>query len=117
MVNVIRKQFLTRRRLTALGIFIFSLMIFLFSRVHQVADSKYSMLLAQAVLHDRTFTLDHFSIPRLPPKPQIGYVSNGDIYQLELVNGHIYYFFPPGSSLLSLPYVALMNALGISAAN
>ncbi len=90
------------------------LMIFLFSRVHQFADSNYSMLLSQSLLQHRSFTLDNYAVPRLPPKPQIGYTSNGDIYQLELVNGHIYYFFPPGSSILSAPYVALMNVVGIS---
>ena len=97
-------------------IFITLLIIFLFSRVHQFADSNYSMLLSQSLLQHRSFTLDHYAIPRLPPKQQVGYISNGDIYQLEFVNGHIYYFFPPGSSILSAPYVALMNALGISPA-
>ena len=98
-------------------LFVTLLAIFLISRVHQVADSNYSMLLSQSLLQHRSFTLDAYNLPRLPPKPQVGYMSNGEIYQLEIVDGHLYYFFPPGSSILSLPYVAIMNLIGISAAN
>ncbi|MDQ6651357.1 MAG: hypothetical protein M3Y84_01300 [Acidobacteriota bacterium] len=98
-------------------VFITILTIFLFSRVHQFADSNYSMLLTQSLLQYQSFTLDNYAIPRLQPKQQTGFISNGDIYQLELVNGHIYYFFPPGSSILSVPYVAFMNMVGISAAS
>ncbi len=98
-------------------LFITVLLTFLFSPVHQFADSKYSMLLSQSLLQYQSFTLDNYSIPRLPKKQQSGFISNGDIYQLELVNGHIYYLFPPGSSMLSVPYVALMNIVGISAAS
>jgi hypothetical protein len=96
-------------------VFITVLLTFLFSRVHQLGDSNYSMLLSQSLLHYQSFTLDNYGIPGLPPKQQTGFVSNGDIYQLEVINGHIYYLFPPGSSILSLPYVALMNVVGVSA--
>ncbi|MDQ3667744.1 MAG: DUF2079 domain-containing protein [Acidobacteriota bacterium] len=111
---------LRRSRLdVALGgiVFLLVLSIFLISRVHQLADSNYSMLLSQSLIHHRTFTLDRYSIPRLHPTPQLFHISNGTIYQLELVNDHIYYFWPPGTSVLSVPFVALMNASGVSAAN
>jgi hypothetical protein len=98
-------------------LFITALLTFLFSPVHQFADSKYSMLLGQSLLHYQSFTLDNYSIPGLPKKQKSGFISNGDIYQLELINGHIYYLYPPGSSILSVPYVALMNIVGISAAS
>lgn len=99
------------------GVFLIVLTIFLFSRVHQLADSNYSMLLSQSVIHHRSFTLDRYNIPRLRPTQQLFHISNGSIYQLELVDDHIYYFWPPGSSVLSVPFVALMNASGVSAAN
>ncbi len=101
----------------ALAIFFFSLFVFLISRVHQLADSNYSMLLSQSLIHHRSFTLDAYKIPRLPPTQQLFHVSNGGVYQLELIDGHIYYFWPPGSSVLSLPFVAVMNAGGVSSAN
>jgi hypothetical protein len=108
-----------RRIEVAIGIalFGFTLFVFLISRVHQVTDSSYSMLLSESLLHHRSLALDSYQIPRLEPKPQIGYVSDGDIYHLEYVDGKIYYFFPAGSSILSIPFVAVMNAWGVSAAN
>ncbi len=102
----------------ALGasVFLVVLSIFLISRVHQLADSNYSMLLTQSLLYHRSFTLDRYSLPRLHPTQQLFHVSNGSLYQLELVDVHIYYFWPPGTSVLSVPFVALMNASGVSAA-
>lgn len=96
---------------------IFMLVVFLISRIHQFADSHYSMLVSESLLHHGTFALDNYRLVPDDSKQQIGFVSNGGIYQLEVVNGHLYYFFPPGSSILSLPYVAVMNSFGISAAN
>lgn len=98
-------------------VFITTSIAFLFSPVHQFGDSKYSMLLSQNLLEYQNFALDRYVIPGLPSKQKTGYISYGGIYQLELANGHIYYFFPPGSSILSVPYVALMNVVGISAAS
>lgn len=101
------------------GGLIFSVTLFIFwlSPMRQVTDSRYSMMVSQCLLEHGSFALDHYAIPRLDPVYNGDYVSNGGFYQLELVNNHIYYFFPPGSSVLSLPYVALMNAFGISAVN
>lgn len=103
--------------ITAALIFSCTLILFLASHVHQIADSRYSILLSQSLLHHHSFTLDAYNWPPQPTRPQVGYNSYGDYYQLEVVGAHIYYFFPPGTSLLSLPYVALLNACGISAAN
>jgi hypothetical protein len=81
------------------------------------SDTKNSMLLSQSLLDYGIFALDHYAIPHLPPSPWAGWVANGHIYQLELVNNHLYDFFPPGGPVLSVPYVGLMKALGVSAAN
>lgn len=98
-------------------IFLFTLGVFLLSRVHQLADSNYSMLVSESLLHHRSFALDNYAIPRSDLRYQDDRITNGRIYQLELIRGHLYYGFPPGSSLLSMPYVAVMNAIGVSAAN
>lgn len=95
-------------------IFIVTLAIFLASHVHQIADSKYTILVSESLLHHGSFSLDHYVIPGLVPEHQIA-PGFGGIYQLELVDGHVYYHFPPGSSVLSAPYVAIMNVLGVSA--
>ena len=103
--------------LAAAFIFVAALMVFRFSPVHQLTDSNYSMLLSESLLKHQTFALDNYHIPRLPPRYHDNTYKNGEIYQLELVGPHFYYYFPPGSSVLSIPFVAVMNAFGISAAN
>jgi len=105
--------------LAAALIFIVTLLVFWVSPVHQITDSHYSMLLSEGLLKHRSFALDHYNLPRFEPNASTRdyYVMNGNIWQQELAGNHIYYYFPPGSSLLSLPYVAVANALGISAAN
>jgi hypothetical protein len=100
-----------------LAIFILTFSVFWFSPNRQLTDSNYSMLLSESLLHHRSFMLDGFAIPRLKPTWHDNTFKNGEIYQLEIVGPHLYYYLPPGGSLLSLPYVALMNAFGVSAAN
>jgi hypothetical protein len=97
-------------------IFCVTLVLFLTARVHQVSDSNYSMLVSESLVKHRSFTLDKYAIPRYEPT-WTGYFRNGPIYQLENVNGHLYYYLPPGTSILSTPYVALLNLVGVSAAN
>jgi hypothetical protein len=103
--------------LIATAIFLVALVVFWFSPVHQLTDSNYSMLLSESLLKHRTFALDEYKIPRLAPRYHDNTFKNGGIYQIELVGPHLYYYMPPGASVLSLPYVALLNALGVSAAN
>ena len=98
-------------------IFTLTLSVFLFSRIHQVADSHYSMLLSQSLVSHRSFTLDAYALARHEPVWHGYYFKNGPIYQLEVVRGHLYYHLPPGSSVLSAPFVAAFNLLGVSPAN
>lgn len=103
--------------LTAGLIFIVAFFIFSASPLTQYTDSKYSMLLSQSLLEHRSFTLDGYAIPRLKPLYNNNAYKNGDMYQLELVGDHLYYYFPPGASVLSAPFVTVMNLFGVSAAN
>ncbi len=107
-------------KLESLGgavIFALTFVIFLISCVHVLADSDYSMLLSQSLLDRGSFRLDAYALPRYGPTWQGYYFSNGPIYQLEVSRGHLYYHLPPGSSVLSIPFVAALNRRGISAAN
>jgi hypothetical protein len=103
------------RHAIALLVFLVAFLIFKWSPLHPIHDSKYSMMLSQCLIDHRSFQLDHYAIPRLPAVPREDYVQNGDLYQLEQVGPHLYYFFPPGSSVLSVPFVLVANAFGISA--
>jgi len=98
-------------------IFILTAAIFLASPLRQIADSKFSMLTSESLIQRRTFTLDHYKIPDLAPVQTYGSASNTTLYQIEYVNGHFYHLYPPGSPLLSAPYVALLNLCGISASH
>lgn len=98
--------------LAGLAIFILTCSIFILSHNRQIADSKYSMLVSESLLHHGSFTLDRYGFEDFGKQNSNGW---GGIYQLELANGHVYYLFPPGSSILSVPWVAMMNAFGISA--
>jgi hypothetical protein len=72
---------------------------------HEAKDSRYALVLSQALLHQHTFELDRAFVP--PP-------SDGAM-RLESVDGHLFLYHPPGSSLLSLPFVAALNVFGLSA--
>ncbi|HKP73615.1 MAG TPA: hypothetical protein VJT82_11795 [Pyrinomonadaceae bacterium] len=98
-------------------IFVAVLLVFWLSPVRGITDSNYAMLLSESLLKHRSFALDAYKFPREELGNVDGQPTNGFRYQLELANGHVYYYFPPGSSVLSVPHVALMNALGFSAAN
>src|SRR6266850_304173 len=120
-MNLTKKQILSSEWLRsepALAAFIFclTLVLFLTGRVHQVSDSNYSMLVSESLVKHRSFTLDQYAIPRYEPT-WTGYSRNGPLYQLENANGHLYYYLPPGTSILSIPYVAILNLFGVSAAN
>jgi hypothetical protein len=114
-----RQKFSAHKKdaLTGLIIFAVTLSTFLISRVHQLADSKYSMLVTESLLQEGTFKLDHYALPRLEHFDRGDYVLDGSIYQLEWIGDHLYYYLPPGSSVLCAPYVALMNLFGVSAVN
>ena len=101
----------------ALIIFAVALVTFLFSPIRSVADSKYSLVVSQSLLSHRSFAIDSYAIPRLEHKSNGAYVLNGNIYQQEWIGDRLYYYLPPGSSVLSVPYVAVMNLFGLSVVN
>ena len=79
-----------------------------------IYDTKYSMLLSQSLVEHASFKLDdNYEIP-LVTVTRRGKTIQKYPYQLRKTNGNVYYFFPPGTSVLSAPFVALMNLAGIS---
>ena len=108
---------LRRDSLLAAIVFVVTFAIFFASPVRPIGDSHYSMLLSEHLLTRGSFTLDeHFKLPLDPAKyPGINGTRGGYPYQIEPVGPHVYYFFPVGSSILSVPFVAVMRAAGVSA--
>jgi len=89
-------------------------LVFVFSPEHDLNDSKYSILLSENLLRNHSLAIDEHAVPRLAVMPP-GYRENGYPYQLDIVNGVLLYRYPAGSSVLSLPFVALANIAGVSA--
>jgi hypothetical protein len=108
----------------AVATFAAALAIFALSPVRQFADSHYSLLLSESLLRDHTNSLDRFFVPPLDPTRFPGLVSDrrrdrpwwlpGLPYQIEASRGNLYYRYPPGTSLMSLPFVAALRVAGVS---
>src|SRR5258707_13516238 len=80
-------------------------------------DARYTVLLSECFLYHRSAELDEYY--KVPVPWITGDTANpGDAneYQLVRARGHVTYFFGHGSSMLSMPLVAAMNAVGVSAA-
>jgi hypothetical protein len=106
-----------RDLLIGLLIFEVGFAVFLCSPVRQFSDSKYAFVVSESLLKHGTFAIDQFGVPRFEPRYNGRYMENGRINELEWVGNRLYYYLPPGTSVLSLPYVALMDVFGLSVIN
>jgi hypothetical protein len=87
--------------LVAIALGLCCLFVFRRGLAHDTGDSRYTLLLAENLLRHGDVALERYHLP----DPD---------YRIQDVGGHRYYYFPPGSSVLSVPYVALMHARGAS---
>jgi len=98
-------------------VFFFSLAVFLSAPVIEVSDSRYAALLSECFWRHRSPELDeYYKVPMPGPNGDRGSPDEAHKYQLVKARGHVTYFFPHGSSILSIPLVAAINAAGVSAA-
>jgi hypothetical protein len=98
-------------------VFLFSLTVFLAAPVVEVSDSRYTALLSESLLHHLTPNLDdHYKVPVPWVTGDSANPKDANEYQLVKARGHVTYFFGHGSSMLSIPLVVAINAVGISAA-
>jgi hypothetical protein len=98
-------------------IFLATFAVFRLSPIHKVFDSRYAMLFSQQLLWKHSFSLDSRTFPELQSR-KAGQLHQRGIdltYHLVQAGERFYAFFPPGTAILSMPYVALANAMGISA--
>ncbi len=109
------RLFCKRGSLILASIFVLIASLFLLSPMNRVSDSHYSMLLSESLVQHGSFVLDRYFVRPLDPASYPGYVEDRGLpTHIEVANGHLYYQFPVGSSVLSVPYVALMGFMGIS---
>ena len=103
-----------RDRAIAVVLFLLTFTVFSISPIHQIGDSKYTMLVSEALLRHGTFQLDRY-FPKEAPVDKGDHVQYGPSANLETKKGHVYYYFPLASSVLSAPFVALAHLAGVSA--
>jgi hypothetical protein len=86
------------------GILVFAVAFQLLHRAPnlQHGDSCYSMLLSENLFLHGNLWLDDYHLP-------------AEDYRLERVEGHVYYAFPLGSSVLSAPLIGFLRHRGMSA--
>jgi len=110
----------TRETTIYLALFLLTFAIFALSPVTDLHDSRYTILLSESILTRHTLNLKGYSIEgldfeALPAEPDL--VLNGAFYQLIRIDGKLLYYYPHGSSILSLPLVAALRASGRSVVN
>ena len=80
--------------------------------VVQMADSRYTLLASDAVLHHNTLLLDRYKLPfQLVPGAD-GVPEPRYPYQLDAARGHVVSHYPPGTPLLSAPLLAWRESAG-----
>ncbi len=73
-----------------------------------LGDSAMTLILAQAILQEGSIKLDVYK----SELDEAGYLTPLH-YSLHIKNDHLYSLFPIGSTLLSIPAVAILNAIDI----
>ena len=90
--------------------------LFFCSPVLQMSDSQYSMLTADSIIRNHTPDLSSYRIKNYRADLPFDTISGTHAYQLARVNRRLLYGFGHGTSILSIPYVAAMEVIGISPA-
>jgi len=84
------------------------------SPVVRVGDSKYTLLLSEQLLVNQNFRLDDYFWPNVDSSAYPG-VREGNLPRhVRKRAGHLYYHYPPGSSILAIPIVAVARWTGVS---
>jgi hypothetical protein len=99
-----------KRSLLRLSIFVFVALIYYKSPVHYLSDGSYSLLMDEAILHHSTPDLSSYHIPR---GHGIAFKTSGYLWTADMIRGRLLYLYPWGGPLLSLPFVAILNEVGL----
>ena len=92
---------LPRDRVVGAIVILIALVVFLLSPVFNLSDNKYTFLLSETIYKQGKCSFNR--IKDLPAD-----------YRLHHRGSNIFYGFPPGSSALSIPFVAMVNVCGFS---
>src|SRR5947209_3183790 len=78
--------------------------VFYISPVNYLSDSGFSLLMDEALIHKWTPDMIEFQVPRGHGGV---FINDGYPWNIKIIKGRLLYVYPWGSSLLSLPAVAL----------
>lgn len=87
---------------------------YVFSPPGKLWDSQFSALTSEAILVGEGLDLSRFLAGTLWAGPTAAFPDAVLPWQLERVEGKLVYLFPPGTPVLSLPFVAAARAGGLS---
>lgn len=104
-------------KLASAAIFILALLVFLKSPVHQMADSRYALVLTESLMRHGSFDLARYFQPPLDPQKFPNLAPNGYPMNVQTWNGRVYYGGSIGTSVLSVPFVIVLHHLGVSSFN
>jgi hypothetical protein len=90
--------------------------VYFASPVLQMNDSQYSMLTAESIIHNHTPDLSSYTIKNYDADLPFNTIAGTHAYQLARSNGRLVYGFGHGTAILSIPFVATMDLVGISPA-
>lgn len=105
----------TGSRSWSAAVFFIALAVFILSPVRQISDASYSLLVSECLYRHGTFALDRYVSPSLDPAVHPGSEGGELPYHIVESRGHFFYFFPPGTSVLSVPFAMVSNLVGMSA--
>ena len=100
-----------RDRIGAAIVLVGTFLVFWLCPVHTISDSRYEMFFSQQLLWHQSFSVSASAIPELQ-SDQPGHELP---WQLSQVGERFYHYYPVGNIIFPMPYVALANAMGISA--
>jgi hypothetical protein len=83
--------------------------VFYICPVHYLSDGGFSLMMDEALIHEWTPDMLTYQLPRGHGSI---YINDGYPWNIKVIKGRLLYVYPWGSSLLSLPLVALFNAAG-----
>src|SRR3954467_15168448 len=99
----------------AAALFVVVFAVYRLSPVQSVYDSRYLMLFSEQLLRHHSFSVDAKAIPNFSHSPGQQHQREGDLdYHFIQEGERFYYNPPPGSTILSMPFVAIANAMRIS---